>query len=284
MDEKILNIVLEHRKLFVPSLFTSKQVDIIHKYSHQEALNNTEKAYFYSAIKKKIDALRTLQENFYITGEGMIKERVEEAKRILIELNKSKAFISGSFLFNKKYNDIDIYIVGKHRKSYYKHNKHFTFITEKDMQNPLFVSAIRYSVATFLPTTNPVIKREEFDELFFTYQWVINQILEGEDQKELRNIIFQYNLQVQNRILDARELYVRFKEIKAMPKEKRIQEVNHMTKEILLTTYSQRYIYTALSGHSRGVKKMKEEYNTDNIPIFLNFIKEVQHECRRAEA
>ncbi len=282
MDEKILNTVIEYRKLFVPSLFTSKQVDILHKYSHQEVLNRTEKVYLYSAIKKKIDALQTLREEFYISGEKMIPERVEKTKIILKEINQPKAFISGSFLFNKEYNDIDIYIIGRHRKSYRKDKKHFTVITEKDLRNPLFISALKYSIATFKPTTEPLIKREAFGEIFFIYKWVINQILDQEDQKEIRNLIFQYYLQVQKKILDARELDTRFKEVKALSDDKKIHEVNQMTKKILRATFSQNYLYNVLSVESKAIKKIKKGYNQDNFLIYLNFIKEAQNECRRA--
>ena len=282
MDEKILNTVIEHRKLFVPSLFTSKQVDILHKYSHQEALNNTEKAYLYSAIKRKIDALQTLREEFYITGNEMLPERVEEAKKMLKEMNQSKAFISGSFLFNEKYNDIDVYIIGEHRKSYHKEKTHFTIITEKDLRNPLFVSAARYSVATFKPTIKPLIKREAFGEIFFTYKWIINQILEKEDQKEIRNIVFQYYLQVQKKILDAHELDLKFKEVKALPDDKKILEVNRMTKELLLATHSKKYLSVVLSIESRAIQKICLEYKTnDNLLIYLRLLEEIKNECRR---
>lgn len=280
MNEKILNIIFEHRKLFVPHLFTSKQVDILHKYSHQETLNNTEKVYLYSAIKRKIDALQTLREEFYITGNEMIPERAEKAKKILKEINQPRAFISGSFLFNKKYNDIDVYIVSEHRKSYRKGKAHFTTITEKDLRNPLFVSAIKYSVATFKPTIKPLIKRDAFGEIFFTYQWVINQILEKEDQKEIRNIIFQYYLQVQKRILDARELDLKFKEVRALPDDEKIREVNRMTKGILLATHSKTYLSVILSAESRTIEKMSLEYKTnDNLLIYLRFLGEVKDEC-----
>jgi predicted nucleotidyltransferase len=285
MDEKMLNTIIGHRELFVPSLFTSKQVDILHKYTHKEILNNTEKAYLYSTIKRKIDALNILREEFYVLGEEMIPERVEQAKQILKEINQPKAFISGSFLFSKKYHDIDIYVVGKRRKSYHRENKHFTHIREKDMQNPLFISAANYSIATFKPQTKPLIKREAFGEIFFTYQWVINQILDKEDQKEIRNLVFQYYLQVQKQILDARKLDIKLKEIKALPDDKKIEEVNRITKEILLTTFSKKYLYNALSIESNAIKKMSLEYKTnDNLLIYIKCLEEVKNECRRAEA
>ena len=51
-------------------------------------------------IKKKIEALNLLKEEFHVTGSNMIKKRVVKAKQILKEINKEKAFISGSFLYS----------------------------------------------------------------------------------------------------------------------------------------------------------------------------------------
>lgn len=282
MNANLLNKVVEQRNLLVPSLFTDRQISVIQKYLHHDPLNSTEKAYFYSAIKRKIDALNALKEEFYITGEDMLPERIEQAKQILKELNQPKAFISGSFLFSKNYNDIDIYIVGKRRKSYHLEKKHFTYIRESDMQNPLFISAANYSVATSKLQTKALIKREAFGEIFFIYQWVINQILDKEDQKEIRNLVFQYYLQVQKKILDARELEIIFQEMRALPDEKKIKEINLITRNILMTTFSPKYLYNRFSIESKAIKRVKKEHNTDNFEIYLKFIKEVQNECRRA--
>ena len=55
------------------------------------------------AIKKKIEPLNFFKEGWYIKGSNMIPERIEQAKQMLKEINKEKAFISGSFLFAEKY-------------------------------------------------------------------------------------------------------------------------------------------------------------------------------------
>jgi hypothetical protein len=283
MNEKILDTIIENKKLFVPSLFTSKQVNILHKYNHKETLNNTEKAYLYSTIKRKIDALNTLKEEFYICGEDMIPERVEQAKKILNELKPKKAFISGSFLYKKEYNDIDIFILNNRRKSYRQDKKHFTFISEKDLSLPLFVSAAKYSVGTLPPIQKIEIKRQPINSLIFTYQWIINQVLEDEDQKELRDLVFQYFIQVNKTILNARSIDLQVQNIKELSKEQRIKEINRLTKEILINSYSAKYLYLALFKFIKSIKEMSKEYQTENIPIYLNFAKEVQHECRRIE-
>ncbi len=284
MDEKTLNKIWENRTSLVPTIFTDKQVEVISKHLHHKKMTNSEKTYLYSTIKKKVEALHSLQEEFYITGESMIPERVETAKNILKEINYEKAFISGSFLYKQKYNDIDIYVLNKNRKSYNKEERHFTFITEKDLHKPLFVSVAKYSVANFSPITNLKFKRNSFDEIMFIYQWVINQLLENEDQKELRNLVFEYGLRIENCVLDARSLDMRVQKIKSLPKDKRIEEINRLTRMVLLKSFSKTYTYIAISKFIKSVKEMAKEYHTENIPIFLDFAKGVQHECRRAEA
>lgn len=283
MDRNMCKKVIEYQATLVPAIFTKKQISIIKKYLNKKPLTNTEKVYLYSNIKKKMDALQPLQEEFYVTGEDMIFERVQKAKKILKELNYEKAFISGSFLYLRKYNDIDIYIISKRRKQYHKGKQHFIFITEEDLKKPIFCSAAKYSVANFSIKIEPEIKRMELDETLFTYQWIINQILEGEDQKELRDLVFQYYLQTKNIVLNSRKLYYKTKEIKNMPKDAKIKKINQITKEILLKKHSKTYTYEVISQFSRNFTKIREEYDTDNIPIFLDFAEVIKDECRRAE-
>jgi len=240
MNEKICKTIVEHREQFVPHLFTERQVQLINKWLSKEKMTKTEQTYLYATISKKVDALSLLREEFYITGDHMIPKRVEEAKKILKEINKP-AFISGSFLYAEKYKDIDIFIISRRRRSYHKGKKHLVGITEKDLQKPLSLSALHYSIANFSKTIHPEIKREDFDEIVFTYQWVINQIFQHEDQKELRNIVFQYHLQVQGELLDSFSLYKKTQIIKDMPKDKKIIKINHITKELLLITFSKKY-------------------------------------------
>ena len=281
MNKKILNHLVQHRSLFVPSLFTDKQVNLIQKYLQRTPLTATERTYLYSTIKRKVSALQSLQQEYYVRGEGMIPERVEAAKKILQELGKPQAFISGSFLYRKEYNDIDVFIIGKKRAAYYQDKKHITIITEKDLHRPLFISTAKYSVATFEAVKEAIPHRAYFDEIMFLYQWLINQLLEGENLKELRDLIFWHYLHVKKELLDARSLEVETQEIKNLNQEGKIKMINSITKELLLGLYSSTYLYNALSRFFQSVKEMAKGYNTANIPIFLNFSREVQHESRR---
>ena len=125
MNQNICNTIIENKGKFIPQLFTEKQVEIMQRYMQNKPLTNTEKTYLYSSRKKKIEALQILKEEWYVNGKNMIPERVEKAKQILRELHKEKAFISGSFLHAKEFNDIDIFIVGKRRKQYREEKRDF---------------------------------------------------------------------------------------------------------------------------------------------------------------
>lgn len=281
MNKEICEIVLEHRNQLVPALFTERQVNIVQKYLNHQKLTPGERTYFYSAIRRKMEALRSLREEYYITGEGMRPERVEKAKQILKELNFGKAFISGSFLYKKEYNDIDIFVISNRRKSYRREHIHFTHILEKDLQRPLFVSIAKYSVSTSPLKIQPSRRREQFDDLLFLYQWVINQILENEDQKEIRDLLLSYSVHLKQDIPDARSLDYQTQEIKSLSKNSRIKKINWLVGKILLKIYSPRYLYSALSRFIKNITEMGRDYRTKNIPILLNFAKEVRHECRR---
>ena len=176
MNENICKTIVENKEQFIPALFTVKQVNIMEKWLKKESLTKTEQTYLYSAIKKKIEPLNFFKEGWYIKGSNMIPERIEQAKQMLKEINKEKAFISGSFLFAEKYNDIDIFIISKKRKQYRQGKKQFICITEEDLKKSLFYSAAKYSVANCdLILKRPVIKRQGMHTLIFAYELAIKK-------------------------------------------------------------------------------------------------------------
>lgn len=283
MNQNIFKKIIENRELFVPNLFTARQINIMDKYLKREILNNTERAYLYSTIKKKVQALQTLKEEFYITGSNMIPERVNQAKKILKEINKEKAFISGSFLYKKDYEDIDVYVISNKKKSYHKDKKHFMFITEKMLRNPIFFSSLKYSVANFsMEGIKPIIKRPEFNDLIMAYEMAIGEMMDNDDQKMVRSVIFEYYQQIKEVILDSFSLYQKFYEIKKKKREEKIKIINGMAKELLLKLYSKKYLYNKLGPFLKQLKETIKEYKAhDNIIIYLDLLKEVKNECRR---
>jgi hypothetical protein len=282
MDKNICKKIIENKKQFIPYLFTQKQINVIEKYMNKEILTNTEKVYLYSTIKKKVEALSLVREEFYVNGQ-IIPERIKEAKQILREINKEKAFISGSFLYKKDYNDIDIYIISKKRKSYYKNKLHFTCITEKDLKNPIFISALKYSIANFSINITPEIKRPELNDLIITYEMAINEVFNKEDLKALRGLIFEYHLHLKKEILDSLTLFKKVEEISLKKDKERIKEINLFAKELFLNLYSKTYSYNYFTSF---LKTLKEDLKTEpykNYFVYIDLFNEVKNECRRAQ-
>jgi hypothetical protein len=283
MNKNICKTIVQNKTAFTKHIFTKRQLTIMEKYINKTALTPTEQTYLYSTIKKKIDALSLLKEEYHITGTNMIPERITQAKTILKSLNKP-AFISGSFLYKQDYKDIDIFIITIKRKHMQKGNHHLTYITEHDLSKPLFLSAAKYSVSTFSINIKPDIKREPLSEILLAYQLSINEVLDNTDQKTLRQLIFYHAIYVKKEIPDSYTLYKRWKELLKQPKKEKLKQVTQLSKELLKALYSPIYLYRAASQFQNSIKNLMKDYHTNNLPLYINFAQEVKNECRRAEA
>jgi len=283
MNNKICKKLLKNKEKFVPYLFTDKQIKVISKHINNKPMTNTEKVYLYSSIKRKIDALSLLKEEFYFYGTNMIQERLKKAKELLKEIN-DKAFISGSFLFSKNYNDIDLYIISNRRKQYHKGKMHFIYIAEEDLKKPIFQSAAKYCVSNFEITMDkPIRKRMKFNDLIVNYETTIVELLDKEDEKTIREVLFEYYIQLKNTILSSYEIYT--KTINIINTSKSINILNNMVKELLLKNYSKRYIYDELSNFVKRLDgDIKEFKANENLKIYRTLFNEVKNECRRAAA
>jgi len=152
--QQTLNLTyLEQIKLeIVPDLFTEHQFNLIKKKLKNQQLSNSEKNEFSRAISKRIKAIYTLMncpfENIFIYGkEKMLPQRLNEAKLLLKRYQRifrnKHILITGSFLYSKKYKDIDIFVITDHEKEDYNEGKvhinHFT----KEVYHSLFFESVR---------------------------------------------------------------------------------------------------------------------------------------------
>ena len=176
-------------------------------------------------------------------------------------------------------------MIARKRRQFKAGNKHYVIITEKDLQNPLFYSPFLYSVANFSTEIKQFIKRIDYSEILLVYENAVNEILDNDDQKDARRLIFYYNHQVKNKVLDSRELYLEFKKFLSSDQNERIRMVNLMVKEILKKNFSKDYLYNELSSFVKRLRRnIAEHKKNENLIIYRDLLNEVKNECRRTKA
>lgn len=264
MNKNLSKIIVSREALFVPWVFTKKQFDTIAKYSASHPLSNAEKKSLYTSVRKKMLALESFVRQqkdceYWINGSlDVMPDRLPEAKSLLDSYSKEydRVFISGSFLFSKKYNDIDIFVVWK--RGYmekWDKNKHIIFLTEKRLAQPVFQSTSLISISNFRIPGRIEKKRMSLSKLTTTYHEAVIEKMRGETKPEqLRSLIFDHNLFCRNRLLTAKEL----QEASAGTE---LADLDVMIKELCGKLFSRSYLYvemhTYIATLEQSIKKVR---------------------------
>jgi hypothetical protein len=180
---------MENLSLTTPKinhLFTPIQQRVLRKKITGQSLNPNEKVYYYGYIKPRISAMKEMlgiSDVFIVGKEQMIPERISEGIAILNnlkQLHKSKRImICGSFLFSKKYNDIDVFIFSKYRKDDIKKKKlHISYFPPEAFEKIGFASAAKISVANFAYPFPSTFSFKDEDYLI-SFEILINDIQQG---------------------------------------------------------------------------------------------------------
>ncbi|MBI4139947.1 hypothetical protein HY483_03215 [Candidatus Woesearchaeota archaeon] len=278
MNIDILKRVILNKKQFVPLIFTDKQFLVMQKYFQKKSLTNSERKALYTAITKKIRALESLKsvttdKEFFVQGnDKILPERFKEAKKIIEELSKEnkKIFVSGSFLFSKEYDDIDIFVIReKGYKEVLQGKKHLIFLTEKRLSQPIFQSTIRISISNFLPPKNIDKKKIFLDQLMSTYHEAIIELLRQEEKPEsLRRLVFYYELLCNNRLLDPLELNIALK-------KSEVRDVEFMFKKLSKKLFTKSYLYVKIHEY---IKTLKNSIKIINPNVHLTMFKKTYEE------
>jgi hypothetical protein len=286
MDKNILKNILQNKELFVPLILTQKQFSTLKKYDQNIPLSNAEKKAIYTSITKKMKALATIkieQENeWYIQGaDKIVTGRIEKAKAIISEYatKHSKVFISGSFLFSKKYNDIDIFIVRERGyKEEYKDDHHIIFIPEKRLSKPVFQSAALISVSTFnIPFKKGKITLK-LGEFMSSYHEAVIEIMSNQERELTRYIIFTYYYKIKKKMLNGKELQKK-------TQETTIPQLELMVKSVLNQFFSKKYLYVAIYPYIKNLSEFIEsEKNVANLKKYKAFYEELIYDTRRSTA
>ena len=257
MNKNLLKIVLENKGNFVPWIFTEKQYSTLNKYNKNFTLTNAEKKSLYTSIKKKMEALNVFDKEqkdneYYISGyKDILPKRLLEAKKLIGIYSKKydKVFVSGSFLFSKEFNDIDIFIVReKGYKEEWKDNIHIVSLTEKKLSLPVFQSASLISISNFQLHNKIMKKRPLLSDLMSTYhEAVIEYIKKDKKPESIRRLIFDYYLFCHNKILNPKELKESVNAIN-------IDKIDNAMKELCIHLFSKSYLYVDIHGYIKTLE------------------------------
>lgn len=288
MNQNLLKNVIKKEELFVPLLFTVKQLNILKKYEQHTKLSNAEKKALYTSIKRKMEALNSINVGqrdieFYVNNpDTIIPERLKQAQAIIEDYSKKydKIFISGSFLFSKKYKDIDIFII--HKRGYKEEwidNKHIIFLSEKKLFEPIFQSASLISVSTFLIPQDVKKKKPTLSEAMGLYhEAVIEYIKKDKKPEAMRQLIFDYTLFCHNKILNTKELY-------ELLKRTNILDLNRIIKELCKKLFSKSYLYVELHTYINTLNEsIKNIKLNEHLIIFKNTYEELLYGKQRSKA
>ncbi|MCC7574842.1 hypothetical protein KO361_04585 [Candidatus Woesearchaeota archaeon] len=214
MEKFITGEMIEKTNLLVDTkLFTELQIKILKKKLQNKKLDSNEKTYYYKFIKPKLSALLEFfsLNKLMIKGEEYFhKNRLDEAQKLMKKLEKQhknkKIMISGSFLFNKHYEDIDVFIFSKYKKEdVKKKNLHITYLQESFFNSLFFNSLRQISVSNFAhEQSNPEINIKNSLQ---TFELLINEIISDESyEKTLRDFFLQTEF-LKGIILNPKQLH-----------------------------------------------------------------------------
>jgi hypothetical protein len=211
-------------------------------------------------------------------SERIIKERIEQAEAILSQIPAKHCFITGSFLFKEKYNDIDIFVISRTKKNLKIANNKakVTVIDFNDLYSLFYHSASKSCVSkNILP--QPQVKATISD-----YWQVINEAVpallnqKNKFHKTVRFLILYTEYFKTREILDTFQLA---KKINSFKSYKEIldyarTEIPDIIKKNITQSYAKRFFYTQ-AGFYKGIK---EEYDAQS------FLYELVHEVTRGIA
>lgn len=284
MDKKTLKIILQKERLFVPLIFTEKQFNVLKKYNNHLLLSNAEKKALYTSINKKVKALESIKiekdKEYYINGYNkIIPGRLDKAKELITKYSKEydKVFISGSFLFSKEFNDIDIFIVRKKGyKEIWEGDRHIVSLSEKRLTKTVFQSAALISVSNFIIPKKIKRKTLKLGELMSSYHEAGIEIMDKQERELTRHIVFSYYLYVHDKLLDGAELA-------HITKSTTLNKLDSMVKSILTNLFSNTYLYVVLHTYIKTLDGfIQSEKNIEHLKRYKSLYEGIIYDSKRS--
>jgi len=261
-------------------IFTELQIDILKKKLKNKPLNSNEKTYYYKFIKPKVKAMLSFLniDEFNIKGrEYIIESRLDEIKSILKKLSlkhkNQKMMVSGSFLFNEKYHDIDVFVFSKYKKEdYFKGKLHVSFLPESALDSLFFSSLSQISISNFVFEA----KKEfviDVKDLLQQFEILINQLFGKEDCKTaLRDFLLNAEFIAKGVVLNPKQLYdlQNFYLSRKNPEIFSIEFIN-----VLALRYNKSFLSRLLKKRIDDYENLSKQYkHSKSFELYINTYKQ----------
>lgn len=262
----------ENNSLLVPAIFTQRQLGLLQNKLLHKKLSSNEEAYFSRTVSKKLSAISSLNgldKQYCLSGESeMLPERKKEAIKLLrtIERNHKgiKILISGSFLYNKRYNDIDVFLITNYDKEdYWKDKVHYNYLPPDSFGTLFFESISRISISNFDINSIKVKEQPDINNLITKYQEVMQDINQKKTswlKIDLRDFILECSYAEGRVVLNSKQL-----------KHKLELILNHKKKMEVI----QRMFVSAIANNFPRAKVKK--VSTNLIKSYTELMKEYHH-------
>lgn len=170
----------------VPTLFTEHQFRLINKKFKNKPLSLSERNEFSRSISKKMKAIYAIlekeTEGIYLYGkEKIIPARLNLAEKYLKQFSRKfknkHVLISGSFLHNQKYKDIDLFVISKYDKEDYIDGKfHINYLPSEAYGSLFFASLSKLCLSNQKLTSLKVTEKVNLDTFISLYQELFNDL------------------------------------------------------------------------------------------------------------
>lgn len=189
--------------------------------------------------------------------EHILPERIKQAEEILKQIPVKHAFISGSFLFSHKYNDIDLFVISRSKNKFsLPKGVKLNHLDFNQLYSLFYHSLIKICVSKSILPVRPI-------KTTIAHYWnIINEIvpeyLNYQNLKQLRSLILYTEYYKNNHILDSKELYFLTKDLKD-PLGYILKEVPGIMTKIGKFSYLKRFFYTQ-AGFYKDIEYDSQKY------------------------
>lgn len=239
-----LQYLKEKKADLVPTLFTEHQFQLLEKKLTHKYLSPSEKNEFSRTISRKMKAIYALmgyqEEGILIYGENkMRKDRVDRGMKYLQRFSRKfknkHVLISGSFLYSKDYNDIDVFVVSKYDKDDFKLGKFHINYLDEEVYHSLFFSSLQMLCLSNRRIRDTIVTEKITLDTFLSLYQELGNDLAGEFKgvdKTLREFLLQAAYIAKRDVPDSAELRHEVKSI--LRTKKPLELVKKMVVECIL--------------------------------------------------